>query len=1378
MKIANFLAAADIVGRRVRVSWDFVLEDSETLADVPAVTVRRKLRDFQFPPPAPGAADVVYDSGSFPPASAPPAVSVIDLPDWETFEGATRTVVEGVSVARTLDGRMVEFTRRTVSTTTGADGKPIRRRVEILDQGGAPGQLEPGTTYYYQLFSPAIPPDSDPGPYRATAMVTERFGLNRWLYNALPQILRRHDVLRLEEKPWSRIVPEASPESGQLRRFIDLFGTAADSLRSTAEGLRGLHDIDHVDYRFLPLLARGIGWNLSFDVDIPLQRNELKSASRLYRVVGTVPGLRATVSRYTGWHTQVAEFAQNILRTNRPCQLNVFAVEQTPDGWRGTDDAAVLLGFPASNSQAAGSTGVAAQLVGIHPGPFRLRPGMELRLGVDQHVPATVRFGPADFADWGAATAAEVAAAINRTMFELTAGVTPGGQLELVSKSAGPESSLRVLPSPPSLVTLEGAQSGRLSVLIDQRQRLRLFYETSEAPVEPGSRHPATASGTMPLRPEADEVQAVAQPRGRVKYKTLVHGSWRNSHPPTAVPSCPEGNPTALELPDGRIWLAWIDRPHGQTARLRFRLGASRQEQPARLVGRSREPFTLVVGATLTLVGHWPGPETFIVQSADFVDPGQATAVEVAAAISAQLSHVSATAESNGALRLETTEAGPHAHLAIDLRSSNTARRLGFDPPNAAAAGQWDDQIDWTAPRDVLSVRCGRHADLHAAADPHGGVRLFWSTHYHRLWRITSARWDEQTWLATAAGVSVRSAMGGWTTYTTADGLADNDVRAVALDADGIAWFATASGVSCRRPNGSWTTFTTADGLAHNDVRSVALGPDGSAWFATPAGVSRREPDGTWTTFGTAAGLPSNDVRAVGVSAEGHVWLATGAGAAQRSASGQWTAFTIADGPARNDVRDVAVAADGAIWFATADGVARRRADGNWSVFGPSHGLPSSDVWAIEVDPEGSVWAGTSAGVGLRARDPQWTQFTTDQGLASNEVRALSLGPDGSVWVGTPAGVSVRQATGAWVTFTSADGLAGDDVQGIHGPWSAPRELAQGSGGNREPFAVTDATGHMWLLWSERQGIGTPEDVWLLRYRRYDPAALAWDPEGTLTVAPLGGRAADREPAALPEPGPGGGLRVFFRSDRGGGQGVWSMDVSPSGAAGALVPPAAEPANNSAPAPIRLGDGSLWVLHRSDRNVALGEIGPEPSAGNPAARSCRVAAPGALRRFAGSTSVVPADVVRAAERRAWGDLLAYTAQRPDGLGAASPDGEVLYTRGTVGLYVSRLPGGAPLSQSSIHRLRQLIEQFLPINVRVVVILVPSVHTEYVYPAGSDIQESYQDRYPEVETYTGLSDSSVVIIDWRTLKSNTLTDTSAEVLNPASMRARSWFPPLS
>ncbi|MCE5249387.1 T9SS type A sorting domain-containing protein [bacterium] len=112
-------------------------------------------------------------------------------------------------------------------------------------------------------------------------------------------------------------------------------------------------------------------------------------------------------------------------------------------------------------------------------------------------------------------------------------------------------------------------------------------------------------------------------------------------------------------------------------------------------------------------------------------------------------------------------------------------------------------------------------------------------------------------WFGTDKGVSRHQGhetKKDWTTYSTEDGLADNVVKAISQDRDGVMWFGTINGVS-RFDGTSWKTYTVADGLASNKVNAIALDPDGALWFATDGGVSRF--GGTISAVDTPDELPT-----------------------------------------------------------------------------------------------------------------------------------------------------------------------------------------------------------------------------------------------------------------------------------------------------------------------------------------------------------------------------------------------------------------------------------------------------------------------------------------------------------------------------------------
>lgn len=242
----------------------------------------------------------------------------MDLPGWEENVSGKRAVTTVESASQIATDHLVEVGRRTTTTTFNEGGVAVRRQIEFLDPGDLGAGLLPGTTYYYELDPPS------PSPvFQATATATDVYLLGKALYQMLPEIYRRHDVVSGPVVPGfdsgaaqARAVPEGPTTQGQLRRLIDLFGVGFDSMRSSAENLLNLHDIDHVDYQFLPLLSKWIGWDLSFDRSIPLQRHEVKYAAALYRITGTIPGCMVWARRLTGWPVRVKEFYRNVFFTN------------------------------------------------------------------------------------------------------------------------------------------------------------------------------------------------------------------------------------------------------------------------------------------------------------------------------------------------------------------------------------------------------------------------------------------------------------------------------------------------------------------------------------------------------------------------------------------------------------------------------------------------------------------------------------------------------------------------------------------------------------------------------------------------------------------------------------------------------------------------------------------------------------------------------------------------------------------------------------------------------------------------------------------------------------------------------------------------------
>ncbi len=274
--------------------------------------------------------------------------------------------------------------------------------------------------------------------------------------------------------------------------------------------------------------------------------------------------------------------------------------------------------------------------------------------------------------------------------------------------------------------------------------------------------------------------------------------------------------------------------------------------------------------------------------------------------------------------------------------------------------------------------------------------------HVETVFDLTEDR-DGHVWLATGTGAKRYDGY-RWTTYTTDDGLADNDVRSVYQTRDGAMWFGTFNGLSrfderaLRTGSASvWTTYTVDDGLAARTVSAFHEAEDGSLWvgFASSAVDSS----------GTSAGISRFDPAAHSSSPE--------SGAAGRIA---WTTIEVPDGPPRPDIWDIHQASDGAIWFVTYQGILRY--DGlSWKRHISEFIRLRGRIWETH---EGSLWFPMGE-QGLRSYDGEtWATYTIQEmsGRDDLRVRLVWQTTDGTIWARCYPEVFARFDGESWKRYS------------------------------------------------------------------------------------------------------------------------------------------------------------------------------------------------------------------------------------------------------------------------------------------------------------------------------------------------------------------------
>ncbi len=300
---------------------------------------------------------------------------------------------------------------------------------------------------------------------------------------------------------------------------------------------------------------------------------------------------------------------------------------------------------------------------------------------------------------------------------------------------------------------------------------------------------------------------------------------------------------------------------------------------------------------------------------------------------------------------------------------------------------------------------------------------------------------DNVIWFGTSQGLS-RYLPGDnpeWQTFN--DEFVNPSVFTIIIEPSNKIWIGTMTGLYYYRPaqNPDWQRFFIADGLTNNDVRALAIGNDGTIWAGTHNGISRYL--GGPPIFQTYRGLLTGEVYAVEAVNDETIWFGTRNGAIRYTSGAipEWQVFTTSHGLIDDYISVITKGTDNTLWLGSQNGVSHYRPGHTpeWESYTTASGLVDNRISEIATAPDGAVWFGTYYGGVSRYHPhetPQWRSFTMANGLASDYVESVAVGGDGTLWLGTRgSGVSrcVYSVTLTCQTFTTTHGLASNFVYAI-----------------------------------------------------------------------------------------------------------------------------------------------------------------------------------------------------------------------------------------------------------------------------------------------------------------------------------------------------------
>lgn len=282
-------------------------------------------------------------------------------------------------------------------------------------------------------------------------------------------------------------------------------------------------------------------------------------------------------------------------------------------------------------------------------------------------------------------------------------------------------------------------------------------------------------------------------------------------------------------------------------------------------------------------------------------------------------------------------------------------------------------------------------------------------------------------WISTPGGL-LQFHHGVFTSYTTKEGLASNNVWSVYEDRAGNLWIATVNGLSQYR-DGKFTSYTTQQGLSHNSVGSVLEDKTGTLWIGTEDGLNGFK-DGAFTSYSKKDGLAGDAIKTLYADQQGRLWIGTNEGLSQ-FANGKFVTYTKQEGLVSNDIEGITEDQTGTVWIGTGNGLNQWQ-NGALTTFTRQEGLPGNRINLLYPDREGTIWIGTSNGL-AHYRKGKMESAATQDGLAGTAILSMLEDREGNLWVGTDANGLNLLKTKKVTTFTAREGLSANVIRSIYG---------------------------------------------------------------------------------------------------------------------------------------------------------------------------------------------------------------------------------------------------------------------------------------------------------------------------------------------------------
>lgn len=253
-------------------------------------------------------------------------------------------------------------------------------------------------------------------------------------------------------------------------------------------------------------------------------------------------------------------------------------------------------------------------------------------------------------------------------------------------------------------------------------------------------------------------------------------------------------------------------------------------------------------------------------------------------------------------------------------------------------------------------------------------------------------------WISTEGQGLIRYKDGIFRTYTTEDGLADNQVARVEGDANGDLLLE----VGNRLWQWKSETFAPYSPAAGEPVKRIMQRmPGGAIWYVDGSHLRKFEHGRV-----TIDVVPGIQVLRAFEDSQGRVWIAANNSQGLfMLKDGKLTSYGAKDGYFDQRYGMVIEDRQGRLWFSSASGLTLFK-DGKFSRFTEENGLARGGVIQIYQDREGTLWVGSTGGLS-RLTERALNTYSTQDGLAAENVYPIYEDRQGRIWIGSWPGLTL-----------------------------------------------------------------------------------------------------------------------------------------------------------------------------------------------------------------------------------------------------------------------------------------------------------------------------------------------------------------------------------